>query len=191
MLLQTSHRQLPVRCRSSPIASPLPLLLKPSLILFQPCPTILKPTVAVAQQPALSSCSWSSCGNGCVIHDQPPHDTCCVGGCNAKFHHACQTQWEFYQYPRMSLMVHLRSAHGTQWGRSGGRVIMNSVHWQCSPLMILSLRTHLILTTHPKFQHRPLVNMLRRTRKSLLFLQRKRQRKKNSYWSGQRKCVSM
>ena len=98
MLLQTSHRQLPVRCRSSPIASPLPLLLKPSLILFQPCPTILKPTVAVAQQPALTSCSWSTCGNGCVIHDQPPHDTCCVGGCNAKFHHACQTQWEFYQY---------------------------------------------------------------------------------------------
>ena len=56
------------------------------------------PTIVAVQPAVLSSCAWSSCRNGCVIHDLPPQDVCSVAGCNEKFHHACQTQWEYYQY---------------------------------------------------------------------------------------------
>lgn len=43
-------------------------------------------------------CSWSISSKGCVFHGLEPKDVCGIEGCNNVFHHACQTEWELFQY---------------------------------------------------------------------------------------------
>jgi hypothetical protein len=43
-------------------------------------------------------CSWSISSKGCMLHGLEPKDVCGIEGCKNVFHHACQTEWELFQY---------------------------------------------------------------------------------------------
>ncbi len=47
---------------------------------------------------AYPQCSWSISSKGCQLPGVEPKDVCGVDGCQRKFHHLCQTEWEIYQY---------------------------------------------------------------------------------------------
>jgi len=49
-------------------------------------------------QSVQSKCSWSISSKGCLLEGVEPKDVCGVEGCQNVFHHACQTEWEFFQY---------------------------------------------------------------------------------------------
>ncbi len=56
------------------------------------------PKVPIRDNHAYPECSWSISSKGCQLQGVEPKDVCGVEGCQSRFHHMCQMEWEIYQY---------------------------------------------------------------------------------------------